>query len=146
MRDELHAENVLGVQFGVFAGLGHLDAAALAAAAGVNLRLDDHAAVAPSANSLRATAVGFFERVGHFALGHGHAVFRQDFFRLILVNFHLGMGPTRPAAVGVARSEYGRGTEIQRQLKYYLARRRPRKRHGRHIWAFSIRCSYHIER
>jgi len=42
------------VKFGVLAGAGHFDAAALAAAAGVNLGLDDDAE-APSANSLRAT-------------------------------------------------------------------------------------------
>jgi hypothetical protein len=45
--------------------------------------------------------VGLFERVGYFALGHGHAVFSQDFFRLILVDFHLGWDRL-PAAVGVA--------------------------------------------
>ena len=41
--DQLHAENVLDVQFCVFAGAGNFDAAAFAAASGVNLRLDHDA-------------------------------------------------------------------------------------------------------
>ena len=44
--DQLHAEDVLGVRLGIFAGAGHFYAAALAAASGVNLRLDDDAACA----------------------------------------------------------------------------------------------------
>ncbi len=43
VRHQLHAENVLGVQLGLLAGAGHFHAAALAAASGVNLRLDDDA-------------------------------------------------------------------------------------------------------
>ena len=87
VRDELHAENVLGVQFGVFAGPRHLDAAALAAASGVNLRLDDHALRALG-KQLAGHRRGLFQRVGHFAPGHGNAVLRQDFLCLILVDFH----------------------------------------------------------
>ena len=89
MRDQLHAENVLGVQLGLLAGAGHLDAAALAAAAGVNLRLDDDARGALG-KELAGHRRGFFERVGHFAPGHGNAVSRQDFLCLILVNLHVG--------------------------------------------------------
>ena len=40
-RDELHAEDLLDRGLGVGPGLRDLDAAALAAAAGVDLRLDD---------------------------------------------------------------------------------------------------------
>ncbi len=89
VRHQLHAKNVLGVQFCVLARLGDLDAAAFAAAAGMNLGLDHHAAGAlgkQRAGHCRRV----FQCVGHFALGHGDAVFCQDFFRLILVNFHLG--------------------------------------------------------
>ena len=61
-----------------------LDAAALAAAAGVNLRLDD--------DDLAAEAAGDLARFGgverDFAARHGHAVPRQDGFGLILVDFH----------------------------------------------------------
>ena len=93
--DELHAEDVLGVQFGVFAGFGDFDAAALAAASGMNLRLDDDAGRALG-KQLAGHVVGFFQRVGHFAPGHGNAVLRQDFLCLILVNFHLDW--VRPVA------------------------------------------------
>ena len=88
MRDQLHAEDVLGVQLGVFAGRGHLHAAAFAAAAGVNLRLDHHALRA-FGKQFAGHRRGFFQRVGHFAPGHGNAVLRQDFLCLILVNFHI---------------------------------------------------------
>ena len=40
MGHQLHAENVLGMQLGIFARLRHFHAAALAAASGVNLCLD----------------------------------------------------------------------------------------------------------
>ncbi len=84
----MHAENVLDVQLGVFAVAGHLDAAALAAASGVNLRLDDDAGGALG-KQFAGHRRGFFRRVGHFAPGHGDAVFRQDFLCLILVNFQV---------------------------------------------------------
>ena len=74
---------------GVFARLRHLHAAALAAAAGVNLRLHHHARCAFGKQLARHFG-GFFQRVRHLALGHGNAVLRQDFFCLILVNFHVG--------------------------------------------------------
>ncbi len=90
VRHQLHAQDVLDVQFGVFARLGHLDAAAFAAASGVNLRFHHHAACA-FGKQFAGHCCRFFRRVGHFALGHGNAVLRQDFFRLILVNFHLGL-------------------------------------------------------
>ena len=88
MGHKLHAEDVFGVQFGVFAGFGHLYAAAFATAAGVNLRLDHDARRAVS-KQLAGHVIGFFERVGHFAPGHRYAVLSQDFLCLILVNFHV---------------------------------------------------------
>ena len=62
------------------------DAAALSAAARVNLRLDDdHAA---------AEMLGDLARVGgggrHFPARDGHAVALEDGFCLVLVNFHAG--------------------------------------------------------
>ncbi len=81
--------------------LRHLHAAALAAAACMNLRLHHHAVRALREQFARH-GVRFFQRVGHFALWHGHAILRQDLFRLILVNFHVGLNRL-PAAVGVAR-------------------------------------------
>jgi len=82
-----HAENVLDVLVGVFAVAGYFDATALAAASSVNLRLDDDARSALG-KQLAGYRRGFFRRVGHFAPGHGNAVFCQDFLCLILVNFH----------------------------------------------------------
>ena len=55
-------------------GLGELDAAALAAAAGVNLRLDDHDAAAEAACDL----AGFRCRERHFSARHGHTEPRED--------------------------------------------------------------------
>ena len=63
-----------------------LDAAALAAAAGVNLRLDDDDAAAEAAGDV----AGFAGVERDFAARHGHAVAREDRFGLILVNFHDG--------------------------------------------------------
>jgi hypothetical protein len=73
VRDQLHAENVLGVQFGVLAGAGHLDAAALAAASGVNLRLDHHAACALG-KQLAGHRVASSSVLAISPLGHGNAV------------------------------------------------------------------------
>ena len=87
VRHQLHAENVFGVLLGIFAGPGDLYAAAFAAASGVNLRLHHYAARA-FGKQLARHVVRLFQRVGHFALGHGNAVLRQDLFCLILVNFH----------------------------------------------------------
>ena len=86
---ERHAQNVLGVLLGLLARPGHLHAAAFAAASGVDLRLHRHARGA-FGKQLARHVVGFFQRVGNFALGHGDAVLRQDFFSLIFVDFHSG--------------------------------------------------------
>ncbi len=69
--------------------LCHLHAAALAAAAGVNLRLH-HDAASALGQQLARHCVRFFKRVGHLALRHSDTILRQDFFCLILVNFHIG--------------------------------------------------------
>jgi len=87
--DELHAQDVLGVLLGFLAGLGYLHAAALAAASGVNLRLDDDAGSALD-KQLAGHRGGFLQRVRHLALGHGNAVLGQDLLCLILVNLHVG--------------------------------------------------------
>ena len=78
VRDELHAEDLLGVLLGLVDGPRDLHAAALAAAAGVNLRLDDDAGRAigeelacrrPTASSSvlatspRGTATPYFARM-----------------------------------------------------------------------------------
>ncbi len=59
----------------------------LAAASGVNLRLY-HDAAGTACKELLGHIQRFVERVGHLTPRHGNAVFRQDVFRLILVDFH----------------------------------------------------------
>src|SRR5262249_17899067 len=97
VRDERHAEHAVGELLGVLGRPRELDAAAFAAAAGVNLRLDD--------NDFRAEAAGDRRRLRRagerLTTRHRHAVARQDALRLILVDFH-GTGKaadriTRPA-------------------------------------------------
>ena len=61
-----------------------LYAAAFAAAAGVDLRLDDDDV---GLEALRGFA-GFFLGEGHFAARSGDAVAREDRLGLILVNLH----------------------------------------------------------
>ena len=67
--------------------LGDLHAAAFAAAAGVDLRLDDDAFGAVGEEPL-GDFERFIEGVRHLAPRHGNAVLRQDVLCLILVNFH----------------------------------------------------------
>ena len=88
VRDQLHAEDLLRCILRFLQGLGHLDAAALAAAAGVDLRLDHDALGAAGKQPSWPRRIGFFQRVGHLALGNRHTVPLQDVFCLILVNFH----------------------------------------------------------
>ncbi len=94
MRDQRHAENLLGVEFGILAGAGDLDTTALAAAAGVDLRLDDDTACALG-KEFAGNRRGFFKGISHFAARNGDAVPGQDFLRLVLVNLH-GLGLPRP--------------------------------------------------
>jgi hypothetical protein len=69
--------------FGILLGLGlsarHLHAAALAAASGVNLRLDDHAARA-SGKKFAGRRRSFFQRVGHLARGTATPYFARIVF------------------------------------------------------------------
>ncbi len=80
---ERHAEHLARDALGLVGALDQLDAAALAAAAGVDLRLDDDRA---------AQAFGDFAGFGrverHLALGNRHAVAREDGLGLIFVDFH----------------------------------------------------------
>jgi hypothetical protein len=82
--DELHADQILGRFFGRLGVLHHLDAAALAAAASMDLRFDDDHAAAEALGDL----AGFLRGECHFPARHGHAVMREDCLALILVNFH----------------------------------------------------------
>ena len=97
MRNQCHAKNVLGVHLRILASAGHFYAAAFTAAAGVNLRLHYHAAGALG-KQLAGYFGGFFQRVGHLALGHGNAVLRKDFLCLILMNLQFWCPSHRKSA------------------------------------------------
>ena len=68
---------------GLLRVLRELDAAALAAAAGVDLRLHDGAAAEPLGDLARLGRV-----VGDLAARHGDAVAREDRLGLVLVDLH----------------------------------------------------------
>ena len=87
VRDELHAEDLLGVLLGLGDVLGDLDAAAFAAAAGVDLRLDDDAFGAAGEERL-ATSSASSSVFATSPARHGNAVLRKDVLCLILVDFH----------------------------------------------------------
>ncbi len=88
MRYQLHTQDLGSIALGLFKRARHLDAAALAASAGVDLRLDYHAGRTARKEPL-CDLNSFVERVRDFALRHGHAVFPQDVLGLVLVYFHL---------------------------------------------------------
>ena len=84
MGNQLHTENLRGVGSDFVQRFGHLDAAALAAATGMNLRLDHpHRA---------AEFLGRFYRLlnreSRNAARHWHTKLSQDFLALVFVNFH----------------------------------------------------------
>ena len=83
--DQVHADDLLGCRTRLVRVLDDLDAATLAAAARVNLRLDHRDAAAEPLGHARRVRGGLH----HLAGGHGHAVLRQDRLRLILVNLHM---------------------------------------------------------
>jgi hypothetical protein len=86
MRDERHADHRGRELDGILGALRQLDTAALAAAARVDLRLDDNHGAAQTAGDV----VGFSRRGGDFAARHGDAVTRKNGLGLILVDFHDG--------------------------------------------------------
>ena len=87
VRDELHAEDALGVLLGFGKVFCDLDAAAFAAAAGVDLRLDDDAFGAVDEEAA-CDFECFIEGVRHLAARHGNAVLRKDVLCLVFVDFH----------------------------------------------------------
>ena len=83
--DELHAEDLARALLDFFEGLRDLHAAALAAAAGVDLRLDDPHR---SAERLRC-AHRLVDAERGDAARHGHAEFAEQFLALVFVDLHL---------------------------------------------------------
>ena len=102
-----------GDLLGLLGALHHLDAAALAAAAGVDLRLDDADAAAEPARD----RAGLRGRRGHLAARNRHAELREDRLALILVNLHVGVDDGRErrrqssACAGGASAPQGHGRD-----------------------------------
>jgi hypothetical protein len=84
VRLELHAQDLAGDALDVLDGLGDLDAAALAAAARVDLGLDDPDRAAELLGGLDR----LLDRVGRNAARHGHAELGKNFLALVLVDLH----------------------------------------------------------
>ena len=94
VRDQLHAQH-LGCELGgFFRRFGELDAAALAAASGVNLRFDHDAGRALLKQRTRRVE-RLIARLNHLAARHRHSILSQNGFSLVLVNFHVGMTTAR---------------------------------------------------
>src|SRR6185437_7321703 len=84
VRLQLHAEDLAGEACDVFERPGDLDAAALAAAAGMDLRLDDPDRAAEPLRGLR----GFTDAESGIAARHGNAEAGKDFLALVFVDLH----------------------------------------------------------
>ncbi|MDH6591965.1 hypothetical protein M2165_001854 [Variovorax sp. TBS-050B] len=83
---ELHAQDLTGELLDVLDRLGHLDAAALAAAARVDLGLDDP----HRASKLLGGLDRLLNRIGRNAARHRHAELGKNFLALVLVDLHEG--------------------------------------------------------
>ena len=83
--DQLHAENLAGVLAYFFDRLGDLDATALSAPAGVNLRLDDPDLAAQRFRRLDRLIDALTEESAR----NNHSELFEKFFSLIFVNIHL---------------------------------------------------------
>jgi len=83
VRDEAHAQHLLGDLESILGILGDLDAAALATATGMDLGLHHRAGVDPPGGGL-----SFLGGVDHFSPRHRESVLRQDGLGLILMDFH----------------------------------------------------------
>ncbi len=124
VRDELHAEDLLGELDRLVRALRELDAAALAAAAGVDLRLDDGAPA-----ELLRDASRFLGRVRDAAAGRGDAEPAEDFLGLVFVYFHgTGKGIRRKKARSMMKLIHGLVLSPLRPCRARSRARRPRGR------------------
>ena len=88
VRDQVHAEDLLrGLARGGRA-LDHLHAAALAAAAGVDLRLDDDELVVGLGDQRLRGRLGLVDAEGRASLGDRDAELLEDLLGLVLVDLH----------------------------------------------------------
>ena len=84
VRDQRRAEQALGLALHVVDRFHHLDAAGLAAAAGMDLRLHHPDRAAELVGGLH----GLVDAHGRNAARHRHAEFAQHGFRLVFVDVH----------------------------------------------------------
>ncbi len=113
VRHQVHADDLTGKGFDFLGGLGQLDAAALAPAAGMDLGLDHHG-VAPQPAGHFA---GFSGRERHPALGDLDVELTEKFFGLVFVDLHdfsPGKSSYRQTADSTAK-ENGRRMNRNRQ-------------------------------
>ena len=101
---DVQPEDVLGAGPGALRVVGELDAAGLAAAADLHLRLDDDG----RRRSPRAIALGLLGGLGDAAREHGHAVRGQQVTGLVLEEIH-EQAPYRPRNRAAARALDGGG-------------------------------------
>ncbi len=87
VRDQFHPEDLARQLAGFFRRLGDLHAAALAAASGMDLRLDDNAGRTLVEQGL-GRGLSFFAAFDHVPARHRYPVLRQDGLSLVLVYFH----------------------------------------------------------
>ena len=107
VRDELHAVDGARLFLGVLERLGDLDAAALAASAGVDLRLDDDDGLARLLLHPGNRGVGFVDAERGLADGDGNTVALQQLLALILVNLQ-GFSSARKLVTRDRRAHKGR--------------------------------------
>ena len=86
VRDQLHAHDLVSVFFDLFDRFCHFHAAALAAATCVDLRLDDPYRAAQGFRGLDCLVDGHARN----AAWYRHSELPEDFFGLILMDFHAG--------------------------------------------------------
>jgi hypothetical protein len=87
MRNQSHAEHLRSEVSGFLDRFRNLHSAALAASAGVDLRLHHHPA-SPGGEQALGSGFDFLSILRHLSPRHGDAIFLENCFRLILVNFH----------------------------------------------------------
>ncbi len=119
MGDQGHAQDLLGFLFHVGDGLHHLDAAALAAATGMDLGFHHPDRAAQFFGGLD----GFLDGESRLALGHRHAESAQNLFGLIFVYIH-GVSLGKTEAKG-KRAHNSSGTALCNAADGLQMERRP---------------------
>jgi len=85
---DVEAEDLLGTLLRLVGGPCELDAASLAATAGLDLRLHDDDGRVPASDQFLSAATGIFGGGGDHATEHGHSVLLEDVARLVFKQVH----------------------------------------------------------